>query len=58
MHIYIYNFGRPCGFGPSLYVGLYTILPSPILHRVWQEKGDSVGGAYIAQWSCNNVAIE
>jgi len=37
--------------------GLYTILPSPILHRVWHEKGGSVGEEDFAQWSCNNVAI-
>jgi len=30
-------------------LGLYTILPSLVLHRVWHEKGGSAGGAYIAQ---------
>jgi len=38
-------------------LGLYTILPSPILYGVWHKKGGSVGGAYIAQWSCNSIPI-
>jgi len=38
-------------------IGLYPILPSPILYGVWHKKGGSVGGAYIAQWSCNSIAI-
>jgi len=29
-------------------VGLYTILPPPILYGVWHEKGGSVGGVYCA----------
>jgi len=32
-------------------------LPSPILYGVWHTKGGSVGGAYIAQWACNSIAI-
>jgi len=38
-------------------VGLHTILPSPIMHGVQYKKGWSVGGAYIAQWSCNSITI-
>ena len=40
-----------------LELGLYTILPSPILYGVWHTKGGLGGGAYIAQWSCNRIAI-
>ena len=29
---------------PACYVGLYTILPSPIVYGVWQTKKGSVGG--------------
>ena len=41
-------------------IGLYTILPSPILYGVWHTKGGSVGGGggYGAQWPCNSFAIE
>jgi len=28
----------------ALHVGLYTILPSPILYGVWHLKGGLVGG--------------
>ena len=28
----------------ALEVGLYTILPPPIVYGVWHEKGGSVGG--------------
>jgi len=56
MHIYIYiarpqskfetSWGvKPLPTWPS-YVGLYTILPSPILYGVWHTKGGSVGGVY------------
>jgi len=40
-------------------VGLYTILPLPILYGVWcmaYARGGS-GGSYIAQWSCNSIAL-
>jgi len=40
-----------------LWVGLYTILPSPILYGVWHNKGGGGGGAFIAQWTCNGFAI-
>jgi len=38
-------------------VGLYTILPIPILYSVWHTKGGSGGGSYLAQQSCNSTAI-
>jgi len=38
-------------------VGLYMILPSPILYAAWHTKEGSVGGASIAQWSCDSDAI-
>jgi len=38
-------------------VGRYTTLPSPIMYGACHEKRGSVGGAYIAQWSCNSIAI-
>jgi len=42
-------------------IGLYTILPSPILYDVdvWhtKDKGSVGGGAYIAQWACNSIAL-
>ena len=28
----------------ALYVGLYTILPSPIVYGVWHKRGGSVAG--------------
>ena len=37
-------------------VGLYTILPSPILYDVWDTNGRSEGGSYTAQSSCNSIA--
>jgi len=43
------------GFGAQL--GLYTILLSPIVYGVWHKRGWIVGGAFIAQWSCNRIAI-
>ena len=36
--------------------GLHTILPLPMLYGVWHTQGGSVGGAYIAQLSCNSIA--
>jgi len=39
------------------YIGIYTILPSPIWHGVWHEKGGVGRGACIAQWSCNSIVI-
>jgi len=33
------------------------ILPSPILYGACHKKGRVGGGAYNAQWSCNNIAI-
>jgi len=42
---------------PARPLGLYTILPSPILYGVWHKKGGVGGGGYIAQWSCNSAAI-
>jgi len=36
--------GRGDGTGGE--VGLYTILPSPILYGVWHTKKGSVGGVY------------
>jgi len=39
-----------------LQVGLYTILPSPILYGVCHTNGWLVG-AYIAKWTCNSIAI-
>jgi len=44
-------------------VGIYTILPSPKVFAVWHKGGGGRGGggggggAYIAQWSCNRIAI-
>jgi len=38
-------------------LSLYTILPSLICYGVWHTKGGSVGGAYIARWSSNGIAI-
>jgi len=32
-------------------------LPSPIWYGVWHKKGGDGRGAYIAQWSCNSIAI-
>jgi len=46
-----------CAAAGRLLFGLYTILPSPMLYGVWHTKGGSVGGAYIAQWACNSIAI-
>jgi len=38
-------------------LGLYTILPFPILYAVWHTPGVSGGGACIAQKSCNSIAM-
>ena len=43
-----------------LEIGLYTILPSPIVYGVWHTKGRSVGGVYYAivvQSYCNEVGV-
>jgi len=44
-----FTYPPPSGFWP------YTILPSPIWYGVWHKKG--VGGAYLAQWPCDSIAI-
>jgi len=46
-----------CASVRVLFVGLYTILPSPILHVYGIRGGGVGGGSYIAQWSCNSIAI-
>ena len=37
------------GYTPLVYMQLspYTILPSPILYRIWHTKGGSVGGCIL-----------
>ena len=40
-----------------LRVGLCTILQLPILYGVWQKKGGVGGASYIAQSTCNSIAI-
>jgi len=47
----------PCRRKGALQLGLYTIFPSPILYCVWHTEKGSVGGACIAQWLCDGLAI-
>jgi len=37
----------PLGSTPGFGVGLYTILPSPILYGVWHTEGGSVRGSIL-----------
>jgi len=39
------------------WVGLYRILPIPIVYGVWRSKGGLGGGSYVAQSSCNSIAM-
>jgi len=41
--------------GSVAHLGLYMILPIPIVYGVWYAT-EGVGGAYIAQSSCNSNA--
>ena len=47
----------PAGTSRPSPLGLYTILPSPIVYGVWHTEGGVGGGAYIVRRSCNSIAI-
>jgi len=38
-------------------IGLYRVLPITIVYGVWHTKGWLGGGSYIAQKSCNSIAL-
>jgi len=62
MHIYIYiglriHTDLPTAVHSLLQFGLYTILPSPYYVGCKAYKEGVAGRAYIAQWSCNSIAI-
>jgi len=44
-------------FRGTHHISLYTILSLPILYGVWLQQGGSGGGSYIAQKSCDGIAV-
>ena len=50
-------FGGLRGKSTPRAIGLYTVLPSPIVYGVWHTEEGVGGRVHIAQRSCNIIAI-